>query len=1312
MRRCQQVLRWTGIGAAIAVTVAGLALAGAYAFVQSDWGRAQMVEFLNRQLSTPGASSVRIGRLEGDLPARIEIHDVEVADSAGTWLRLEHAGVSWSPMALLSGTLRVSNLKADGLQVLRRPRDAESSGEFRWPQPPLGIAVEHFSLADAVLETPVLGERVQFRASGDTAIEGADRVQTTIDLRRTDGVSGRARLEAVFQPRSEQVHFELAVNEGDGGVIARAMDLEGLPSLSIQAEGEGPLDNVRGGARMRAGDLASLDTSFALDVRDPFGFAFDGKARIARLAQPPWRDLLEGDVAFEMKGTLSGDRLEMQRASAANQFARVELAGGLEGTTANVDVSIAAHDLAQFSHVAGFPVRGQADIRATIRSKDLGEGATVSAEAVVTEPLPETSPVRKLLGPRVTVAGVVELDARQSWRLRDVRAEGASVSMQANASLGVDSLEGDYELRLPKLSALSGLAGTPLAGELTATGSIGGSLTHATLTADVTTANLSVDAALVGAVHARMNATGSADGLGGDVDLSVDNDPVGRVTLVSRFAAGADVIRFDGLSVASREAELGGAVTIDLSNATATGKLAGSALPLATWSDLAGRALSGSADVAIEMAPGREGQGLDLSVAAGAVSVAQPGQDAIAVDAIDASARIDDLFGAPRGKMHVVATNAAIADARLAAVALDVQMKDLRHASAQLKAEGEAHGRFALDASADYRGGEGTHVLTVSALDGSFEGQPFALSQPARLEHDGETTLLSNSTLAIAGGHVTAHGRVGVEEIGARVDIDRLSLADLHTLVPMTDVTGTLSGHAQIAGTRMQPTGEIDLRASDVRAVDSAITAAKPLSASLRGDWSDGLAHLKAVLDEIAETRVDARVDVPLRLDPDSLAFTVPAAEALDGELRWSGGLEPVWDLLSPYEDRLSGSGKLALDLGGSVGHPQVSGTFQVSGGRYENVLSGTSLEDVELRLVGAGDRLVVETLTATDGGRGSLSGGGTIDFDPARSYPTNLRLEFSDMLLVARDDLTLVAGGNLALEGTLVDALLSGEIVTGTSELSLAGTLPPEVVELEVEEVDSSLGMKAVDTGSVHEKKPSRIRLALNLSVPGRAFVRGLGLESEWKGDVKISGDARTPNVAGVLHPVRGRFAFMGKHFTLEQGAIRFTGSDNVDPLLDLKAEHEASRLTAFLNVTGTASKPKISLTSRPPMPESEIASQVLFGTDSSNLSPAQSLQLASTLAAISGAGGAGGILDATRRTLGVDVIDFAESEEDPEKTRVSVGKYVTDGVYIELDRGTEEDSITATTVEVEVAPDVKIEGGTTEQGGNKVGVKWKWDY
>jgi hypothetical protein len=29
-----------------------------------------------------------------------------------------------------------------------------------------------------------------------------------------------------------------------------------------------------------------------------------------------------------------------------------------------------------------------------------------------------------------------------------------------------------------------------------------------------------------------------------------------------------------------------------------------------------------------------------------------------------------------------------------------------------------------------------------------------------------------------------------------------------------------------------------------------------------------------------------------------------------------------------------------------------------------------------------------------------------------------------------------------------------------------------------------------------------------------------------------------------------------------------------------------------------------------------------------------------------------------------------------------------------------------------VDVLPNIRVEGGTTETGGSKAGIKWKWDY
>ena len=1317
MRGWLRVLRWMGIGIAIAAAAAGLLVVSAYALLQSEAGRARVVEILNRQLSIPGGVQVHIGRLEGDLASSVVVRDVTVGDGDGTWLRLSRGSASWRPAALFSGMLSIANLDLDGLQVLRRPRsrNVQSSGEFRWPDLPLRVSIGRFSVRDAVLEQPVLGERVAFRASGDTAIEGPDLVRTTVGVTRSDGVSGQAQLDAVLRPRSKRLRFALTLNEAGGGMLARALALDGLPSLSIRADGDGPLDALRGNARMRVGDLALVQASFTIDVTGPPALELEGRARVARLAGERFRGLLSDEVVFDARAELTKDGVALRRASLANDLIRVEGSGELRDRAADFEVTIAVNDLAPFADMAGVPLHGQARIRSRIRSDDIRRAVTASIRATLSDPLAPESPLRELLGSRVSVAGSVEFDAERHWAMRDLVVTGESAELTANATMGADTarLDGEYRLTLPRLAALSAIVGSPLAGELAISGEIGGSLADPNLTVRLVSPAMSIDSVAVGAVQARANITQFVNRVSGNLDLSLDHDRIGAVTLASRFSADAgETFRFDDLVVESRGTGLTGAVRVNLSDATVTGKLAGQAISLASWSDPAGRALSGRANVVLDMSGRGATQQIGLAVDVDGLDVKLGPARSLNVDTLEVSARVEDLFGTPGGGMRLVATDTKIADFQLASIVFESRLKDRSRASARLQIEGDLSGPFALQARADYSPRDRGFVVTVSELDASLSGQSVKLSQPARLERDGQTTALSKSTLSVAGGELTLGGEIGVEQINARLELERISLAAVDALVPMAAVTGTLSGTVQISGSRAAPTGQLELKSTGVRSANSALAGVPPVSGRLRADWRDGRLRFDASLAEIAETSIEARVSVPLRLDPVTLALSMPADGTVDGKMSWSGELGPVWDLLSRYEDRFTGPGDLALTLGGTVGRPQISGYFQVSGGRYENVQSGTTLADVELRLVGDGDKLVLERLTAGDSKRGTLTGSGIIDFIPARSYPTNLRLEFADMLLVARDDLLLNASGKLLFEGTLSNALLSGEIVTGNAELSLAGTLPPEVVELDVKEINVADAAQPREREAPGAADASVVILDLDIVVPGRAFVRGLGLDSEWKGEVKISGNANAPNVAGVLSPVRGQFSLLGKRFRLERGAIRFTGSDEVDPLLDLTAEHQATSLTALVRVTGSASKPRISLTSRPPLPESEIASEVLFGTDSSNLSAVQSLQLASAIATYSGTGGAVGVLDATRRALGIDTINFAESEQDPDSTRVSIGKYVTDGVYIEVERGAGESSRTSTSVEVEVAPDVRIEGGTTETGGNKVGVKWRWDY
>ena len=65
----------------------------------------------------------------------------------------------------------------------------------------------------------------------------------------------------------------------------------------------------------------------------------------------------------------------------------------------------------------------------------------------------------------------------------------------------------------------------------------------------------------------------------------------------------------------------------------------------------------------------------------------------------------------------------------------------------------------------------------------------------------------------------------------------------------------------------------------------------------------------------------------------------------------------------------------------------------------------------------------------------------------------------------------------------------------------------------------------------------PDNIELDLNIKMPGQAFVRGRGLESEWQGELAITGTTSTPIIKGSIDSKRGAFNLLGKVFNLETG-------------------------------------------------------------------------------------------------------------------------------------------------------------------------------
>ncbi|MEE8228141.1 MAG: translocation/assembly module TamB domain-containing protein, partial [Kiloniellales bacterium] len=299
------------------------------------------------------------------------------------------------------------------------------------------------------------------------------------------------------------------------------------------------------------------------------------------------------------------------------------------------------------------------------------------------------------------------------------------------------------------------------------------------------------------------------------------------------------------------------------------------------------------------------------------------------------------------------------------------------------------------------------------------------------------------------------------------------------------------------------------------------------------------------------------------------------------------------------------------------------------------------------------------------------------------------------------------------ALEGTLQEARLSGRLETGTIEIRLLDRLPPEVADLDVVEIHSEPNVPDEPTAAVSGGGGFVLGLDLLIDMPRRVFVRGRGVDSEWSGRLQIGGTQTQPEIAGDISLVRGQVSIIGQAFKLDHGTIRFTQGKEIDPLIDIVAVRDTRDLKATVRISGSATQPKIELSSEPELPQDEVVAQVLFGKSANQLNGFQAAQVAAAIAQLSGTSDpASNVVDRLRSGFGIDVLRFesvgAAGEETPGAT---AGKYVTDEVYLGVTQGAEADS-GSVGVEVELTPNISVESDVTQTGESNVGLKFKFDY
>jgi translocation and assembly module TamB len=217
---------------------------------------------------------------------------------------------------------------------------------------------------------------------------------------------------------------------------------------------------------------------------------------------------------------------------------------------------------------------------------------------------------------------------------------------------------------------------------------------------------------------------------------------------------------------------------------------------------------------------------------------------------------------------------------------------------------------------------------------------------------------------------------------------------------------------------------------------------------------------------------------------------------------------------------------------------------------------------------------------------------------------------------------------------------------------------------------------------------------------------VRGRGVNAAMSLNAHVTGAFNDPKLAGKAEITRGRFDFLGKRFVLNDSRVIYNDAV-MNSRLDVSAIRETADLTATVKVTGTITRPEISLESTPSLPEDEVLSRILFGRSASQLTTIETARLAAALAQLSGGSGFD-LLGGLENALGRDTLDFGQSQNG--QTQLTTGKYLSDDVYVEVRSSAE--GAPGLAVEWTPKKNISLEAETAPGESQRVSIQWQKDF
>ncbi len=409
---------------------------------------------------------------------------------------------------------------------------------------------------------------------------------------------------------------------------------------------------------------------------------------------------------------------------------------------------------------------------------------------------------------------------------------------------------------------------------------------------------------------------------------------------------------------------------------------------------------------------------------------------------------------------------------------------------------------------------------------------------------------------------------------------------------------------------------------------------------------------------------LDATLGLAASLNPPNLALTGDGLNArLTGKDLPLHLLAPTMRGVRVLGGRLD----LDLKAQGDPTDPRLEGVVALNGGHMVITPTGQRINDINLAFAARGREIVLTRGEADSGGHLSLRGRMVLPWKDAglvelKAQGKDLLVGLGALGQVVTD-LDLDLDGTPA--APKARALLHPSQAVIHPKVAPPAALG-DVVILRPGQAPPPLDTEVHKAPRIHFPEPFH-NLTLDALVdlgPGIRVVVDEGWVS-LLGKVRVTKAPGGPLVFWDRYTTdNGVIMVESRRFVVTGGSFTFEGRDRPDPALNVDVQYRGGGSQIFITLQGTAFEPQLQLSSEPPMSQADILSVIIFGRPAAGLNAGETRQLSAQALALVGQGSRREIEKILGPALSPDV--FTVHSEVSTGSALEAGKYLSSDLYL----------------------------------------------